>query len=390
MIEHPLYKKVAQTFRARFLRDPEVMVRAPGRVNLIGEHTDYNDGFVLPIAVDRAAWVASASCREPQATLRAIDMKNDEVVFPVNQVPTSSGGWGDYPAGIVWAFLNRGLRPFGLEAVLSSDVPVGAGMSSSAAVEVAFALTWSVFSGFGLALEELALLAQRAENEYVGVSCGIMDQMISACGKAGHAMLLDTRSLERSYIPMPEGITVIVADSQVRRSLSGSEYNARRSQCEEAVRLLRTAGLPEIRALRDVTPVELARYGAALPEVILRRTRHVVSENARVHQVVAALQEGDLESVGALLLEGHRSLRDDYEISIPEIDALVAAAMEVPGCYGARLTGGGFGGCIIALVDTGVVTEVEAHLKQTYRTQFGKEPGVYAVHPADGASYELL
>jgi len=390
MIAHPLYKKVSQAFRARFLREPEVIVRAPGRVNLIGEHTDYNDGFVLPVAVDRAVWVASASCPAWQATLRALDMGNDEVIFPVDRVPASHGGWVDYPQGLVWAFLDRGLRPFGIEAVFSSDVPVGAGMSSSAAVELAFAYTWNTFSGFRLSPEDLARLSQRAENEYVGVNCGIMDQMISAFGKAGHAMFLDTRTMERHYIPIPEQVAIVVADSQVRHSLVSSEYNVRRSQCEEAVRVLKAGPLPEIEALRDVTVDDLDRHGGLLSEVVLRRARHVIHENARVYKMAAALYKDDLEYAGQLLQEGHTSLRDDYEISVPELDTLVAAAVAVPGCYGARLTGGGFGGCIIALADEDVVAEVEAHLTRTYTAKFNKEPIVYVVHAAEGVTSQVL
>lgn len=378
-----LYRRAVQGFRARFLREPELVVRAPGRVNLLGGHTDYNEGFVLPVAVDRAAWVAVAACREPQATLRALDMGNDEVIFSVQRVPASTGNWADYPKALLWAFLERGLRPVGCEAVLTSDVPVGAGMSSSAAVELAFAYAWNVLSGFGLTLDELALLSRRAENEYVGVNCGIMDQLVSACGRAGTAMCLDTRTLQRAYIPLPPGVAIVVADSRVRRALASSEYNLRRARCEQAVALLQTQ-LPHIRALRDVTPKDLQRYGSLLPDVVLRRVRHVVRENIRVKQAARALHRGDLATVGVLLKEGHRSLRDDYEVSAPELDVLVEAACEVPGCYGARLTGAGFGGCSIALADESVVPELETHLVETYVARFDEEPAVYVVYSADG------
>ncbi len=381
-----LYTKVAMAFRARFLREPELVIRAPGRVNLIGEHTDYNDGFVLPVAVDRAAWLAAGTLQAPEAVIRALDMGGDEIIFPVNRVAGSAGGWGDYPRAIVWAFLERGLQPAGLEAVLASNVPVGAGMSSSAAVEMAFAYAWNAFSLFDLSKDALALLGQHAENAYVGVNCGIMDQMISACGRAGHAMLLDTRTLERSYIPLPENIAIVVADSRVRRSLAGSEYNVRRAQCEQGVRLLREAGLDGIQALRDVTLEQLVQYGDALSPVVAQRVRHVVTENARVHATVVALQRGDLETVGALLKEGHASLRDDYEVSAPELDVLVETAWEVPGCYGARLTGAGFGGCVIALALADAVDELSAHLVARYAETFDREPAVYVVHPAEGVA----
>jgi galactokinase len=383
MVENPLYRRAWRAFRGRFLHEPELVVRAPGRVNLIGEHTDYNDGFVMPVAVDRAAWVAAGRRPDSVAVLRALDMGKDEVSFGVDKVPPSVGGWSDYPRGVAWAFLERGLRPPGMDAVLTSDVPVGAGMSSSAAVELAFAYAWNHFGEFELDRDALAFLCKGAENEYVGVACGIMDQMIGACGREGHAMLLDTRTMERHYIPLPGDVTIVVADSQVRRSLAGSEYNVRRGQCEEAVRLLREP-LPEIEALRDVSPEALREHGDLLPEVVLRRARHVVSENARVYGVARAFYRKDLEAVGALLLEGHRSLRDDYEVSVPELDALVEAAVEVPGCYGARLTGAGFGGCIIALAESEAVPELERHLVASYSEEFGKEPAVYAVSSARG------
>lgn len=383
-----LYTKVTMAFRARFLREPELVIRAPGRVNLIGEHTDYNDGFVLPVAVDRAAWLAAGVRQAPDAVVRALDMGGDEIIFPVNRVAASAGGWGDYPRAIVWAFLERGMQPTGLEAILASNVPVGAGMSSSAAVEMAFAYAWNVFSLFDLPKTELALLGQYAENAYVGVNCGIMDQMISACGQAGHAMLLDTRTLEHSYIPLPEDIAIVVADSRVRRSLAGSEYNVRRAQCEQAVRVLRDAGLEPLQALRDVTLEQLLQHASALSPVVLQRARHVITENTRVHATVAALQRGDLETVGALMKEGHLSLRDDYEVSAPELDLLVETAWTVPGCYGARLTGAGFGGCTIALVQAEAVEDLSSQLIARYVETFDREPAVYVVHPADGVAVQ--
>jgi len=269
--------------------------------------------------------------------------------------------------------------------VLASDVPVGAGMSSSAAIELAFAFAWDTLGEFGISLSDLALLCQKAENQYVGVNCGIMDQMISACGKAGHAMMLDSRSLERRYFPMPEGVAIVVADSMVRRSLAASEYNVRRAQCEQAVGHLQ-AHLPEIKALRDVSLRQLKQFGRDLPEVVYRRARHVITENDRVVKFARALHAGDIAAASALMIEGHRSLRDDYEVSAVELDALVEAAMEVPGCYGARLTGAGFGGCTIALVAEAAVPEFKAHITEAYDERFGKRPAVYVTHPADGVA----
>ncbi|MFN2282861.1 MAG: galactokinase [Anaerolineae bacterium] len=383
--QHELHRRVTQSYTARFQHAPQLVVRAPGRVNLIGEHTDYNDGFVLPVAVDQAAWLAVGVADDSLTTVRALDIKNDEAVFSTMEPPSSVGGWADYPKGVLWAFLERGLQPSPINAVLASDVPVGAGMSSSAAIELAFAFAWSTLGNFDISLSDLALLCQRAENQYVGVNCGIMDQMISACGKAGHAMMLDSRSLERRYFPMPEGVAIVVSDSMVRRSLASSEYNVRRAQCEQAVAHLQ-ANLPEIKALRDVTMRELEQFGHDLPEVVYRRARHVVTENARVIKFARALYAGDIETAGALMVEGHRSLRDDYEVSAPELDALVEAAIDVPGCYGARLTGAGFGGCTIALVAESAVPEFKAHITEVYDERYGKQPAVYVTHPADGVA----
>jgi galactokinase len=380
-----LQAKARQAYYARFQAYPEIIVRAPGRVNLIGEHTDYNDGFVLPIAIDRAAWVAASPREDVRATVRAIDMNNDEKGFAVGETPSSPGGWADYPAGVAWALQDADYELVGINAVLTSDVPVGSGLSSSAAIEVAFAYTWDQLGGLEIPLADLALLCQKAENDYVGVNCGIMDQMISACGQAGHAMMLDTRDMDRGYFSMPEGIAVVVADSKVRRSLSTSAYNTRRSQCEEAVRVLQ-AHDPEIKALRDVSLDVLNAHRDEMSDVVYRRARHVVTENARVLAFSRKLYSGDLTDVGALLVEGHRSLRDDYEVSVPELDTLVEAAVEVEGCYGARLTGAGFGGCIIALTAEDAVPDVEAHLNEVYEAEYGKQPAVYVTRPADGVT----
>jgi galactokinase len=374
--------KVTSAFRARFGREPEIVVRAPGRVNLMGEHTDYNDGYVLPVALDRAAWIAAAPIAEREARVYALDMESG-VTFSLEKVPPSDGRWADYPRGVAWALQERGLNPAGIEAVLASNVPVGSGLSSSAAVEVAFAYTWQQLSGFRLSRRELALTCQRAENVYVGVNCGIMDQMASALGVKGHALLLDCRTLQAETVPLPKEIAIVVADTGVRRQLATSEYNVRRSQCEQAVQLL-SADLPGIRALRDVNPDDLERLKKRLPEVIYRRARHVVSDNARVFQVKEALQKGDLATVGALMRACHLSLRDDYEVSSPELDALAEAAWKVEGCYGSRLTGGGFGGCTVSLVAEGAVPDFQARVAAAYERAFGHRPEIYVCQAADG------
>ena len=375
--------KVISAFETRFTCQPTIVVRAPGRVNLLGGHTDYNDGHVLPVAVDRAAWVAAAPIAAREARVRALDLGGD-AIFPLDVIPLSDGGWADYPRGVAWALQERGLKLVGMEAVLTSDVPVGAGLSSSAAVEVAFAYAWQQLSGFQLDRRDLALVCRRAENDYVGVNCGIMDQMTSVLGMEGHALWLDCRTLEVRPVPLPTGIAIVVADTGVRRRLSTSEYNVRRSQCEQAVRLL-SDHLAGIRALRDVSLDDLKRLRAHVPEVIYQRALHVVTAQMRVSLATAALRRGDVFTVGALMKACHASLRDYYEVSSPELDALAGAACGVEGCYGARLTGAGFGGCIVALVATDAVPDFEAHVSAAYEAAFGRQPTIYVCHSADGA-----
>jgi galactokinase len=374
--------KIISAFRTRFARSPAIVVRAPGRVNLLGGHTDYNEGYVLPVAVDRAAWVACAPIAARETRVSALDLRAD-AIFPLDVIPPSDGGWADYPRGVAWALQEGGLRLTGLEAVLTSNVPVGAGLSSSAAVEVAFAYAWQQLSGFQLDLRDMALICQQAENAYVGVNCGIMDQMTSVMGVEGHALLLDCRTLEVEPVPLPADIAIVVADTGVRRRLATSEYNIRRAQCEQAVQLL-SEHLPGIRSLRDVSLDDLKRLQSHLPKIIYLRALHVVTGNMRVLLAAAALRSGDVATVGALMKAGHASLRDYYEVSSPELDALVEAACEVPGCPGARPTGAGFGGCIVALVAMDAVSDFETHVSAAYEAAFDRRPIIYVCHSANG------
>jgi len=378
--------KAASAFETHFGHPPEIVVRAPGRVNLLGGHTDYNEGYVLPVAIDRAAWIAAAPITTREARVRALDLK-DKSTFPLAAIPPAKGNWADYPRSVAWALQEHGLKLVGMEAVLTSDVPVGAGLSSSAAVEVAFAYTWQQLSGFALDRRNLALVCQRAENEYVGVNCGILDQIASSCGVEGHTLLLDCRTLEIELVPLPADVTIVVADTGVRRQLASSEYNVRCAQCEQAVRILREH-LPSIHALRDVTPDDLERLKEHLTEVAYRRTRHVVGDNARVLRAAEALRAGDVVTVGALMKACHVSLREDYEVSAPELDTLAEAAWEVEGCYGARLTGAGFGGCVVALVTADEVPGFEAHVSATYEAAFGRKPDIYVCRSTDGVNAE--
>jgi galactokinase len=380
-------ERAIESFRAHFGHAPQVVVRAPGRVNLLGGHTDYNEGYVLPAAIDRVAWVAAAPLAEPMAHLVALDLE-EEARFPLEPVPPAEGTWADYARGVAWALAESGRRPVGMEALLTSDVPVGAGLSSSAAVEVAFAWAWRALSGFELGRAEAARIGRRAESDYVGVRCGIMDQMASAAGRAGHVLLLDCRTLEMMPIPLPPGAMIVVADSGVRRELAASAYNERREQCEAAARIL-SAYLPDVRALRDLTPGELARLAFHLPAELRKRARHVVHANVRVLESAEALRQGDVERLGAAMRRCHESLRDDYEVSSPELDLLAETAWGVEGCYGARLTGAGFGGCVVALVEENAVEELSAQLVRAYRGRFDRTPAIIPCRIADGVSVAL-
>jgi galactokinase len=381
---------LAAIFEQKFKRKPTVDTRAPGRVNLLGEHVDYNQGVVLPAAIDREVRLAATPTDDGRVSIYAIDLE-EFVEFNLNEVgkridvaakPLPS--WACYPAGVAWALQEAGLRVGGTQAVFSSDVPIGAGVSSSAAVEVAFASTWQALGGWQIDKIDLAKHCQRAENEYVGVSSGLMDQFASACGVEGHVLCFDTRSLEWRPLEMPPGTAIIIADSGIRRSLSGSAYNDRRAACEQAVTLLQKY-LPRIQSLRDVSTVELAAYSAFLPAEIERRAEHVVKEIHRVDQAMIALKRGDARMFGGFMFASHKSLRDLYEVSIPELDWLVEIARRLPGIYGARLTGAGFGGCTVNLVDEKEADAFMQSLQARYLKQTGLEAKVYLCRASRGA-----
>ena len=375
-------------FRARFGRPPTLLVRAPGRVNLLGGHADYNDGFVLPVAIDRAAWLAATPAAEPRARVVALDLE-EEVTFPLDPVPDRRGDWADYPRGVAWALGKWGGHLVGMDAALASGVEIGAGLSSSAAVEVAFAWAWRALSALELDRTEVALACQQAENEYVGVRCGVMDQMAAVWGRAGHALLLDCRTLQVEPVRLPKGTVVMVLDSGVRRELAASAYNQRRQECDAVLRLL-SPHLPHARALRDISSRDLAAWEHLLPLTLRRRARHVVTENERVLAAVPALRAGDVATVGAAMLRSHASLRDDYEVSAPELDLLVEAATEVEGCYGARLTGAGFGGCVVALAAAEAAPEVVTHVSRAYAARLDHNPVIFTCHAADGVGESAL
>jgi len=359
--------------------------RAPGRVNLIGEHTDYNDGFVMPVAIDRST-TAAITPRADRRIVARSGRRSAPLTIELDDVrPRAGGNWIEYIRGVAATLEGLGHRLAGADVEIESDVPTGAGLSSSAALEVAAGYGLLDVAGHTIDLTELALACQQAEHTFVGTRCGVMDQFIACHGREGHALLLDTRSLEPEWIPIPAGVRVLVCNSMTKHAHATSGYNERRADCEAGVRAF-AASRPEVRALRDVALTDLESQRAELSDRVYRRCRHVITENARVLQASDALTRGDLEAFGALMVASHHSLRDDYEVTTPELDALVDAALACDGVYGARMTGGGFGGCTIALVDEGMADPVTAEVQKRYRAATGRRADVYPCTPSAGVS----
>jgi galactokinase len=364
-------------FRTRWGAEPPLLARAPGRVNLIGDHTDYNDGFVLPMAIDREVWIAL----RPRAD-RRVKAISESDPRPVGLTVDAGGveaGWGAYLQGVSWALREADLPVQGWDGFVASDVPVGAGLSSSAALELAAAMAFLAGAERRPGLVDLARLAQRAENDWVGVSCGIMDQLVVAAGRAGHALLIDCRTLEARPVPLPAGVAVLVLDTTTRRDLVASAYNQRRRECEQAARVLGVA------ALRDVDAADVARHAERLGHPLVGRARHVVTENDRTRRAAEALGRGDVRTTGSLMAESHVSLRDDFEVSSDALDAIVDAAAVQPGCHGARMTGAGFGGCAVALVDGSAAERVAEAAAGLFRTETGHDARVLVCAAAAGA-----
>jgi galactokinase len=365
--------------------------RAPGRVNLIGEHTDYNEGFVMPAAIGFEARVAVAPAAD-----RAIQVHSrnyaETVCFSLEKDIADDrrrNHWSDYVRGVCVMLERSGHRLSGANLVIDSTVPIGAGLSSSAALEVATAMAMIGISDVRVDRTEIALLCQRAENEIVGTRSGIMDQFISCYGRAGHALLLDCRSLEKTYEPLPGRVQLVICNTMVRHELASGEYSLRRSQCETGVLELKKE-LPDIKSLRDVSEGQLYLHGQHLDPLIYRRCRHVITENARVLAAARALRNADFAGFGRLMVESHRSLRDDFEVSAKELDLMVDLALgiarESPGVFGARMTGGGFGGCTINLVESGIAHDFARTISRQYESNTGTPCSVYICAPADGAS----
>ena len=367
--------------------DGGVSVRGPGRVNLIGEHTDYNDGFVLPCAIDYETVVTGRRRDDRLVRVIAADYDDAEDSFDLDaEIKLHDDAiWASYVRGVVKHLLARGLQLPGADLVISGNVPQGAGLSSSAALEVATAVALKQLLGFSLAGPPLAKLCQHAENDFVGMQCGIMDQCISLMGKAAHALLIDCRSLSHELVPLALGEHVVaICHSGVKHALVDSEYNKRRAECAAGVEVIRRR-FPEVRALRDVTPAQLATCAAELDPVVLRRCRHVVGECARTLESAAALRAGDLVRFGQLMNASHDSLRDDYAVSCKEVDLLVDLARELPGVLGARITGGGFGGCTVNLCPASAVQRFREEVLSRYQARTGIAARLFVSSAADGA-----
>jgi galactokinase len=374
-------------FARRFGRAPELGARAPGRVNLIGEHTDYNEGWVLPCAIDRDTCVLAA--RRDDARLRVHSRERGETLEFESTRLEKRGDWIDYVQGIVFALRERGHAVAGLDLALASEVPPESGLSSSAALGVALATALDQALGLGLGAEACARIAHRGENGFVGVACGIMDPFASALGRRDHALRLDCRSAEVTLVPLPSArLAWLVAHSGVARRLVRGGYGDRVGECRQAFAAAVAAGLapPGARALRDLAVADLPALERRLERTPFRRARHVISENARVLRFAAALATGELEAAGALLREGMRSLREDFEVSTPELDALCEIADALPGVYGSRLTGAGFGGCTLHAVAAEAADAVAERLAAEFERRSGRRPPLWRVRPADGAA----
>lgn len=376
--------RAVQAFQHRFGVRPPIVARAPGRVNLIGDHTDYNDGFVLPMAIDRAVWIALRPRSDAHVLVHSLDFDRD-TEFDLGQELERGSGWQEYVRGIAWALREKsnGTPPRrGWEGVAAGDVPRGAGLSSSAALELATARAFAGVWDLPWDATEMARLAQYAENAWVGVNCGIMDQLISAAGEENHALLIDCRSLATRAVAVPERACVVVLDTATRRGLVDSAYNERRSRCEEAARFF------GVRALRDVDESAFELRAGEMDPIVRKRARHVITENARTVAAAASLEQGDLSRVGRLMDESHASLRNDFEVSRPELDTMVSLARAQEGTYGARMTGAGFGGCAVALVEREAAPGFVREVGRQYTAAIGLVPAVYLCSASAGASIE--
>ncbi len=376
-----LLQQVAAAFEAHYGDAPALIARAPGRVNLIGEHTDYNDGFVLPMAIDRSVMVALRPRHDGYVVVHSIDYRETVQFSPTEMEDRREGGlWIEYMQGVAWALQEAGYTVRGWEGVVGGDVPIGAGLSSSAAIELATARAFAAVSDIPWQPARMAQLCQRAENEWVGIRTGIMDQMISAAAVVGRALLIDCRSLETDAVPLPGGTVIVILDTATRRELVTSAYSERREQCEAA------AAYFGVRALRDVASARYETESGGLDPVIARRARHVITENDRTLRAAEAMRQGDATRLGQLMNASHVSMRDDFEITNDALNTMVAIAQAHPACLGARMTGGGFGGCAVALVYAAQAAAFAGQVASSYSAATGLTPAVYVTPAAAGAS----
>jgi len=381
--QESVLESLTSRFRQLYGSSPQVF-RAPGRVNLIGEHTDYNDGFVMPAAIDLYTWVAVGGRSDPDLHVysQEFDEKLELSLDSLDGKPRKH--WSDYVRGVAALLQAAGHLHAGADMAIHGEVPLGAGLSSSAALEVSTALALLSLSNLKVPPLELVKMCQRAEHEYAGTRCGIMDQFIATFGKDGHALMLDCRSLDYKALPVPGDVRLVICNSMVRHELAAGEYNQRRADCEAAVKIMQQ-NMKSVRALRDVTLADLDKQKGGFPDIVYRRARHVISENQRVLDAAEGLEGGELSRFGELMYESHRSLRDDYEVSCEELDLLVELASRCEGVYGARMTGGGFGGCTINLVRTEAVDGCRSRIAEEYKKVTGKTLPIYVCTAAQGA-----
>ncbi len=375
--------ELTKAFEKLYSAQPRIY-RAPGRVNLIGEHTDYNEGFVMPVAINFSTFVAIGKRDDHLLKIHSDTFKEDATADLSRPPARRRKHWSDYPLGVAIKLQEAGYAISGADVLVHGEVPLGSGLSSSAALEVSTGLGLLDISGQEIDRLELAKICQRAENEFVGARTGLMDQFISCFGKAGSAVMLDCRSLESEALPIPKSVKLVVCNTMVKHELASNEYNARREECEAAVRIL-ARHLPRVNSLRDVSVDDVTRFKGELGEVVFKRCRHVVTENERVRAAADALRRSDLQTFGELMYKSHDSLRDDYEVSCRELDALVKLAAQIDGVFGARMTGGGFGGCTINLVAANAVDEFTWAIKEGYALATQRNPEVYVCTSADGA-----
>lgn len=378
-----LQREVLQQYQELFGSAAQWVVRAPGRVNLIGEHTDYNDGFVLPMAIDRATWIALGPIDEHVVRVHLMDFNRTEE-FSLDDIVPAKASPIEYVKGVAAMLLADGYPLRGWQGVLKGDIPIGAGLSSSAAMEMAVTRAFGAVSGFEWDAPKMALLGQRVENIWLKLKTGIMDQMISAAGQANHALLIDCRTLELTPAPMPDGVVAVVMDTGTRRGLVHSAYNERREQCESAALHF------GVKALRDITVDQFAARADELNELTRKRARHVVTENARTLAAYEAMKVGDARILGALMDASHESLRDDFEVSTDALNTMVTIAQRHPACLGARMTGAGFGGCAVALVKADMAAEFTGWVAPQYEAATGNKPALYICTASQGASVDAV